>query len=112
MSIWQLPDNYKQGPNHFILSDVRAEVKMGETDVKSRKRAEEIYDKAMEDENCVCPDLKFVTNLPEDSLPKLSSLTGFYNTAGLKATLGDVKQRIDTEAKELYWTTKRFSDRL
>jgi hypothetical protein len=112
MSLWQLPDNYKQGPNHFILSDVRAEMKMGETDVNSRKRAEEIYDRTMKDEDCVCPDLRFVTNLPEDSLPKLGSLTGFYNAAGLEATLKDIKGRVDTEANELYWTIKRFSDRL
>jgi hypothetical protein len=112
MSIWQLPDDYNQGPNHFILSDVRAEKKMGETDENSRKRAIEIYDRTMEDKDCVCPDLRFVTNLPEDSIPKLSSLTGFYNAAGLKATLKDIKHRVVTEKKELYWTIKRFSDRL
>jgi hypothetical protein len=112
MSVWQLPNDYKHGPKHFILSDVRAEVKMGEADEKSRKRAREIYEKTMEDEDCVCPDLRFVTNLPEDSVPKLSSLTGFYNADGLKATLKDIKGRVDTEARELYWTIKRFSDRL
>jgi hypothetical protein len=100
MSVWKV-----EGSDSYLLSPIKATfTKSNVVDEESKKNAGEIYEVAMPDEAFTCPDiiipyLRFVTNLPDDSVPKVGIVSGIYNKCNLKEALVKLKESAQKETR-------------